>query len=35
MTATLPALLRLAHAPRRRLALAAVLGALTVVFGVG
>jgi len=32
---TLPALLRLANAPRSRLLLAAVLGALTVVFGIG
>ena len=35
MIAALPALLRLADAPRRRLVAAAVLGALTVVFGVG
>ena len=35
MSGTLPALLRLGAAPRPRLALAAVLGALTVVFGVG
>jgi thiol reductant ABC exporter CydC subunit len=35
MSATLPALLRLAHAPRGRLVLGAVLGALTVLFGVG
>lgn len=35
MNTTLPALLRLANAPRRRLLLAAVLGALTVAFGVG
>ena len=35
MNATLPALLRLVGAPRRRLAAAAALGALTVVFGVG
>jgi len=35
MTRTLPALLRLTNAPRSRQALAAVLGALTVVFGVG
>ena len=35
MNATLPALLRLVRMPRRRLALAAVLGALTVLFGVG
>ena len=35
MSRTLPALLRLGNAPRGRLALAAVLGALTVLFGVG
>ena len=35
MSATLRTLLKLANAPRRRLALAAVLGALTVAFGVG
>ena len=35
MTGTLPALLRLASASRSRFALAAVLGALTVLFGVG
>jgi thiol reductant ABC exporter CydC subunit len=35
MNATLPALLRLARAPRKRLALAVLLGALTVLFGVG
>jgi len=35
MSRTLPALLRLANAPRGRFALAAVLGALTVLFGVG
>ena len=35
MSGTLPALLRLVSVPRRRLAAAAVLGALTVVFGVG
>lgn len=35
MSGTLAALLRLGSAPRSRLALAAVLGALTVVFGVG
>lgn len=35
MSGALPALLRLGSAPRSRLVLAAVLGALTVVFGVG
>jgi thiol reductant ABC exporter CydC subunit len=35
MNATLPALLALARAPRSRVVLAAMLGALTVVFGVG
>ena len=35
MSRTLPALLRLGSAPRGRFALAAVLGALTVLFGVG
>jgi thiol reductant ABC exporter CydC subunit len=35
MNATLPALLRLTKAPRPRLALAVVLGALTILFGVG
>ena len=35
MNGTLPALLRLGNAPRSRFALATVLGALTVVFGVG
>ena len=35
VSATLPALFRLAPAPRTRLALAVVLGALTVLFGVG
>ena len=35
VNATLPALLRLVAVPRRRLAAAAALGALTVVFGVG
>ncbi len=35
MNGTLPALLRLSGAPRSRLLLAAVLGALTVVFGAG
>jgi thiol reductant ABC exporter CydC subunit len=35
MSRTLPALLRLTNPPRRRFALAAVLGALTVLFGVG
>jgi thiol reductant ABC exporter CydC subunit len=35
VNATLPALLRLAGAPRARLALAVALGALTILFGVG
>ena len=35
MSATPAALLGLAHAPRRRLAGASLLGALTVLFGVG
>ncbi len=35
VNATLPALLRLVGVPRRRLVAAAVLGALTIVFGVG
>ena len=35
MSATPAALLEMAHAPRRRLAAASLLGALTVVFGVG
>jgi thiol reductant ABC exporter CydC subunit len=35
VNATLPALLRIANAPRSRVLLAAVLGALTIAFGVG